>query len=177
MTPADLLTWVRRRLVKKFRQAESAYIHQFLLKQTHNCKHSGRKLSDKNYHCKINALGTDEVGATQCWDEKAGLCPLFVLKRSPDELRAVFRRMDTEELSLRWPALGELIRVEALVRQLDGLNTREEDSEISESPVQHSQSGLSSTPSTGVDSGGAGFCRDSGIRRTGDAPACITAVG
>lgn len=122
MNSLELVQAVRRRLLKKFQAAERAYVNQFIAKATLNCKHHGRKLAEKIHHCKINAMGDyqgdGQRGASCCWDEKAALCPLFELKRTLSQLKVEFKDMFPEERSLRWPALGELIWVEFLLRNL-----------------------------------------------------------
>lgn len=125
MKPDELLAEIQSRLQKKFRQAEEGYLNQHQIKVTLNCLHHGRSLNDKLSVCKIQAMGDYEgderAGAHCCWNEKAAICPLFKLKFEADKLRQDFRRMSLEERSVRWPSLGELLRVERLVKQLDGL--------------------------------------------------------
>lgn len=125
MKPDELLTEIRIRLQRKYLQAEQGYLNHHTVKVTLNCLHHGRNLNDKLHVCKIQAMGDYEgderAGAHCCWNEKAAICPLFKLKQENEKIRQDFRRMSAEERSVRWPALGELIRIERLVRQLDGL--------------------------------------------------------
>jgi hypothetical protein len=125
MTPLELLAAVRLRIQRKFSQAERAYVLQKTTKTTKNCQHQGRSLGDKIHACKILAMGEFEgderKGANCCWDEKAVFCPLFTLKREREQVRLDFKRMSPKERAIRWPSLGELLRTEALIRQLDDL--------------------------------------------------------
>jgi hypothetical protein len=117
----ELLVMTRRRLFRKAKQAEQAYINEYSVKVTLNCVNHGRKLSDGCFHCKINAMGLYEERASQCWNQKASICPVFERKRDIEELRRDFRKISPNELAIRWPSLGELIRFEALLSQLDEL--------------------------------------------------------
>lgn len=125
MTAFELLALVRARISKKLKQAERGYINQNTTKETLNCRHHGRRLSEKTRHCKIGAMGDHEMGASQCWEEKARLCPLFELKASPESLSRIFRSMDQEEISIRYPAIGELFRVESWISSLDDLGSKD----------------------------------------------------
>jgi hypothetical protein len=151
MTPAELLSKVRIRLARKVRQAQQAFINEFVSKKTANCTHKGRQLSDRNYHCKINAMGAHELGASQCWDEKAALCPLFELKRSSEQITRDFRNMSPRELAIRWPAIGELMRMEAWLNQIQEPPAHEPSlrPRHSNRPINSSHSG-SETNSGGV---------------------------
>lgn len=125
MTPGELLAQIQERLRRKIRQAEEGYLNHHTVKVTLNCVHKGRNLSDKISVCKIQAMGEYEgderAGAHCCWNEKASVCPLFQLRQNVEEIRRDFRRMSAEEKAVRWPSLGELLRIEKLVEKLDGL--------------------------------------------------------
>jgi len=110
MNLQELREWVKRRLARKARQAEQAYISEFTVKSTQNCLNHGTQLGESTWHCKINAMGLHEQGASQCWNQKARVCPLFELARDKETLRRDFRKMSPNQLAIRWPSLGELIR-------------------------------------------------------------------
>jgi hypothetical protein len=110
MNLQELKEWIKRRLTRKARQAERAFISEFTVKCTTNCLNHGIQLGDGVWHCKINAMGLHEQGASQCWNHKARVCPLFELSRDVETLKSDFRRIGPNELSIRWPSLGELIR-------------------------------------------------------------------
>lgn len=110
MNLQELREWVKRRLSRKAKQAESAFISEFTIKSTTNCSNHGIQLGNGTFHCKVNALGLHEHGASQCWNNKARICPLFELKRGVEELKRDFRKMSPNELSIRWPSIGELLR-------------------------------------------------------------------
>jgi hypothetical protein len=130
----EFLGVVRSRLDRKFRKAEQAFIAERTLKKTDNCHNRGRHLDSHISHCKINAMGGHESGASQCWDEKARLCPYFELRQSVSKTKDDFRSMEITELSIRWPSLGELIRIEHLILQLDEIKGNSGETS-SESPV------------------------------------------
>lgn len=110
MNLQELKEWVKRRLTRKAKQAERAYVSEFTVKSTTNCLNHGIQLGEGTWHCKINAMGLHEQGASQCWHNKARVCPVFELLRDVERLRRDFREMSPNELSIRWPSLGELIR-------------------------------------------------------------------
>jgi hypothetical protein len=115
MNVHELKEWVSRRLSRKARQAEKAYIAEFTVKSTVNCLNHGIQLGENTWHCKINALGLHEQGASQCWNGKARVCPVFELIRDVEILKRDFRKMRPNELAIRWPSLGELIRFEHML--------------------------------------------------------------
>jgi hypothetical protein len=141
MNLQELREWVKRRLSRKARQAESAYVSEFTVKSTTNCLNHGIQLGDGIWHCKINAMGLHEQGASQCWNNKARVCPLFELLRDVETLRRDFRSMRPNELSIRWPSLGELIRFDHVLSLV-------EESKVEthvESPLYQSGNQLSSS--------------------------------
>jgi hypothetical protein len=115
MTLQGLKEWVKRRLSRKAKQAERSYISEFTVKCTTNCLNHGIQLSEGIWHCRINAMGLHEKGASQCWNNKASVCPLFELKRDVEVLKSDFRKMRPNELAIRWPSLGELIRFDYML--------------------------------------------------------------
>jgi hypothetical protein len=115
----ELREWVKRRLSRKARQAEGAYVSEFTIKSTTNCLNHGIQLSENIWHCKINALGLHEQGASQCWNNKARVCPLFELSRDVETLKRDFRKIRPNELAIRWPSLGELIRFDHMLSLVD----------------------------------------------------------
>lgn len=127
MKISELREWVARRLSRKARQAEKAYVSEFTVKSTTNCLNHGIQLSEGTFHCKINAMGLHEQGASQCWNEKARVCPVFELLRDVETLKRDFRRMRPNELAIRWPSLGELIRFEHMLSlvEVEGHETLE----------------------------------------------------
>jgi hypothetical protein len=115
MNILELREWVKRRLSRKARQAEKAYVSEFTIKRTTNCLNHGIQLGESTFHCKINALGLHEQGASQCWNNKAQVCPVFELLRDVETLKRDFRKMQPNELAIRWPSLGELIRFDHML--------------------------------------------------------------
>lgn len=115
----DIFEIIQKRLTKKLARARQAFLKENTIKKTQNCVNKGRNLAGVLYHCKINAMGEHEHGASQCWDEKACLCPLFELKYGLEQLDHQFQNMGLEELSIRWPSIGELIRIQDLLSQAD----------------------------------------------------------
>jgi hypothetical protein len=126
-----LKEWVKRRLNRKARQAERAYVSEFTVKCTTNCLNHGIQLGENIWHCRINALGLHEKGASQCWNQKARICPLFELLRDVETLRSDFRKMQPNELAIRWPSLGELLRFDYMLSLIDGPEKYEETLESS----------------------------------------------
>src|SRR4051812_47612320 len=104
----DVFEILQKRLTKKLARAFQAFVKENTSKKTLNCVNKGRNLAGSLYHCKINAMGSHEHGASQCWDEKASLCPYFELKNSVEKLEHQFQNMSVEELGIRWPSIGEL---------------------------------------------------------------------
>jgi hypothetical protein len=145
MNLQELKEWVKKRLSRKARQAERAYINEFTVKSTTNCLNHGIQLGDGIWHCKINAMGLHEQGASQCWNQKARLCPLFELLRDVEVLKRDFRNMGPNELAIRWPSLGELIRFDYMVSLVaeSGVECHEENarSEVHQSGDQLPSSG------------------------------------
>jgi hypothetical protein len=123
----DVFEIIQKRLTKKLARARQAFLKENTLKKTQNCVNKGRNLSGAIHHCKINAMGNDELGASQCWDEKACLCPLFEYKYTPEQLDRQFQGMNLNELKLRWPSIGELIRVQDLLKQADEIKSHGQD--------------------------------------------------
>jgi hypothetical protein len=123
----EVFETLQKRLTKKLARARLAFLKENTIKKTHNCVNKGRNLAGEIYHCKINALGSHELGASQCWDEKACLCPYFELKYSLEQLDRQFQKMDLEELGVRWPSIGELIRVQDLLKQVDEIKNHGQD--------------------------------------------------
>jgi hypothetical protein len=141
MTLQELREWVQRRLSRKARQAERAYVAEFTVKSTTNCLNHGIQLGESIWHCKINAMGLHEQGASQCWNNKARVCPLFELLRDVETLKRDFRQIRPNELSIRWPSLGELIRFDHVLSLV-------EDSQVEthvESPLHQPENPLSSS--------------------------------
>ena len=99
----ELKVLIQNRLSRKARQAERAYVSEFTVKSTVNCSNHGIQLADGIWHCRINAMGLHEQGASQCWNNKARICPVFELLRDVDTLRRDFRKMSPNELAIRWP--------------------------------------------------------------------------
>ena len=99
-------------------KAEQAYVRQKTVKCTVNCIFSGRGLAEKIHICKINAQGNDEITASQCWDEKARTCTLFELVKQPENLKKEFRSLSLQDISLRWPSIGELLWVKSNIQKL-----------------------------------------------------------
>lgn len=124
------LDWVQNRLSKKKRRAEQAYINAKRRKVTRNCKHCGDLLGQKVWECQIQAMGTNAFDASICTDLKARYCTEFELPRTLDQFRDEFRQMTPVQLSLRWPAVGELIRVEQLLSSIQGDLTIEDQDEV-----------------------------------------------
>jgi hypothetical protein len=123
----DVFEIIQKRLTKKLARAHQAFLKENTIKKTQNCTNKGRNLAGALYHCKINAMGEHEHGASQCWEEKACLCPLFELKYSLEQLDRQFQKMSLEELSIRWPSIGELIRIQGLLKQVDEIKDHGED--------------------------------------------------
>jgi len=125
-----LLEKVKKRLDRKLKKAEGAYVQQFTEKITQNCEHSGRRLSQHTQACKLKCQGADEETAMQCWDEKARGCSLFKLKKTPVELRQKFRSLPEKDIALRWPSLGSLMWVKHQIEErLKEEQNKEENSE------------------------------------------------
>lgn len=150
MKMQEVLRLVQDRLNRKLARARQAYLRENFLKITTNCLNRGRQLSGESYHCKINAMGTHELGASQCWNEKASICPCFELKKSPEELERQFENMSVEELKLRWPSIGELIRIRDWLNQVDLIH------ENVDSVPQGGFNRLSATSSEGTSVPGSG---------------------
>jgi len=129
-----LLDTVNKRLEKKLQRAEGAFVRQYTEKTTHNCHHSGRRLSPQVQACKIKWQGADEQSAAQCWDEKARGCTLFKLKKSPAELKQKFRSLSEEEIALRWPSIGSLLWIKRTIEER--LKETEEEKEEETEPEQ-----------------------------------------
>lgn len=119
MNIQELLILIRKRLKRKLRKAEESFINENSIKKSSNCVNRGRSLGDHLSHCKINALGSHESGASQCWNEKASICPYFERKKDDSQLRSTFRKMDLRELEIRWPSIGELLLMESLLSRTD----------------------------------------------------------
>ena len=149
MNLQELKDWVKRRLTRKAKQAERAYVSEFTVKSTTNCLNHGIQLGDSVWHCKINAMGLHEQGASQCWNNKARVCPLFELLRDVDTLKRDFRRMSPNELSIRWPSLGELIRFDHV---LSLVGETEVETHVESSMHQSGDELLSSGDETGIGS-------------------------
>jgi hypothetical protein len=130
MTLAELLVKIHERINQKVQRAYRGYLNQNMVQVTSNCLHKGRTLSKEISVCKELALGDFEGdvrnGAHCCWDEKARICPLFSLKKNPQELKSDFNSMAMEEFLVRWPSIGELLRVEKWIREAP--NVKEETS-------------------------------------------------
>jgi hypothetical protein len=159
MNLQELRKWVKRRLSRKAKQAERAFISEFTVKSTTNCINQGIRLGDGIWHCKINAMGLHEQGASQCWNNKARVCPLFELLRDVETLRRDFRNMSPNELSIRWPSLGELIRFDHVLSLV-------EDPQVEtyvEPPLHQSGNQLSSSDdASGIGSGDRDVRREYG---------------
>lgn len=110
MTPPleHLIQLTTERLVKKTRRAEDAYVRQHTAPLTLNCRHRGPALGDRIHACKLQCQGANEQEAATCHDRKAATCAEFTPRLSSQQLRDEFRNIPPEELSLRWPAIGEL---------------------------------------------------------------------
>lgn len=112
------LELVRKRLRDKRSRAEDAYVNSKRTKTTKNCTHCGPNLGDQYWGCKLMAIGENSIEAARCYDQKASYCPLFALPKPLQEFRQDFQNLAEEELRIRWPAIGELVRVEQLLHSL-----------------------------------------------------------
>jgi hypothetical protein len=110
MTPPleHLIQLTTERLAKKTRRAEDAYVRQHTAPFTLNCRHRGPALGDRIHACKLQCQGANEQEAGTCHDRKAAACAEFTPRLSSQQLHDEFRHIPPEELSLRWPAIGEL---------------------------------------------------------------------
>jgi hypothetical protein len=113
----DFLRVLQDRLDKKLHKAEQAYVRQKTQQCTLNCIHKGRNLTPAVSHCNISAMGNSEQEATQCWDEKSLKCPVFKLKKTAEQLKLEFRQISQSEISLRWPAIGELYWIKSKLEE------------------------------------------------------------
>lgn len=104
---------VKRRLKRKRERAKAAYVNERQSKHPVNCVNGGRELSGKTHVCKIAIMGTHEMGAGQCWAEKAQHCPFFEA-RSAGLIKAEFDRLP--DLHLRYPSINELEWIEAQIQ-------------------------------------------------------------
>ncbi len=103
-----LIQLTTERLAKKTRRAEEAYVRQYTVPLTGNCRHHGPALGDRIHACKLQCQGANEHEAGTCPDRKAATCAEFTPRLGPQQLRDQFRDIPPEELSLRWPAVGEI---------------------------------------------------------------------
>jgi hypothetical protein len=94
--------------------------------------------------------GDNNTGASCCWNEKAGICPLFVARQSKKTLEAEFDRMPVSELVIRWPSIGELIKIEALVQSLEDEEEDDDPEHVREPEPRRSRNEIPS--SDGVNS-------------------------
>lgn len=107
----------------KKRRAEQAFIKQTQAKLTENCRHAGKRITQGQCVCRVVAMGLNEKDAMSCHDAKAGICGLFEAKQSVDEAKQVFREMDTSELAVRWPSLGETLRIISMANDEQNVST------------------------------------------------------
>jgi hypothetical protein len=106
-----ILARLRARVQRKRQRSREAYVRQLTAKIPGNCKHSAEIRGSGLHECRIRAMGENEESASRCWEGKAAACPLFSLRRSRERLEEDFDAMDLSVLSLRWPSLGETMRI------------------------------------------------------------------
>lgn len=102
----EFLEVVKRRLERKLKRAEDAFVNRHFIKEPENCLNAGRVLTETTCVCKIHAWGNNELEAHQCWREKAALCPKFEPRHTEAKLRAKFRSL--RDIDLRNPSINEL---------------------------------------------------------------------
>lgn len=112
------LELIRKRLRDKRLRAEDAYVNSKKQKITENCKNCGPQLGDQLWGCKILAMGKNGLEASMCHNNKAAFCPLFETPKTQIQFREEFQLMPPDQLAIRWPAVGELIRVEQLLSSI-----------------------------------------------------------
>jgi hypothetical protein len=152
MNIQELREWVKRRLTRKAKQAERAFISEFTVKSTTNCLNHGIQLGENIWNCKIGAMGLHENGASQCWNNKARVCPLFELKRDVEKLKSDFRKMNPNELAIRWPSIGELIRFDCMLSMVDEFGDENHEENARSEVHQSGDQLLSSEDETGIGS-------------------------
>jgi len=109
---------VEQRLENKLWRAEGAYIKALSAKSPKNCKNCKVRLSDREFSCLIACQGVDAQSAGICFEEKARGCEDFQLRKSIEVLRKQFRSFSMEEISLRWPQIGELLWLQKRIKEL-----------------------------------------------------------
>lgn len=113
---------VESRLQRKLRKAESAFVREKTSQKTENCGNAGRLLTGQLRACRLKCQGTNEFTAIQCWNEKALGCKLFKLANSSEVLREKFKSFSREEISIRWPSVGELMFVVDQIKMIQQKN-------------------------------------------------------
>jgi hypothetical protein len=115
---------VEQRLERKLKKAESAFVREKTSTKAENCFYGGRLLTGNIRNCKLKCQGASEFCALQCWDEKARDCNSFRLKIPAEKIREQFRSFLKEEVSIRWPSIGELSWVLEQIKLLELKETK-----------------------------------------------------
>jgi hypothetical protein len=123
---SEFREWLQERLNKRLKKAEDAFVKQKTAKIPENCANSGREINPGVFVCRIAAMGVNEIDATTCHREKAGICPLFVLGKSVNQVKKEFRGLPIVDVGIRWPAINECGRI---LKFVDSVLAKEVDDE------------------------------------------------